>query len=589
IEASDLSHLLEKSVESVSSNLDVVANSHAVSTDNMAPAVPLFNAAQNATKSLTSDYYWLDQNGKLILSSNGTSTIYPPGTGLDLSQREAFTRPRANETTYFSGATPSVTNSSNVYIFISRPIYAIQNNSALSHSRTFDGVVAAAIDVRTLGRSLQSDLSSKFQSSVGLLDFKGTILYSANEAIIGENVFGTAVQSSIPFGLRPEFNSFLNQSLKGQAGVGDLSYKGASGTIAYQPIFVNATTSGGNQIPLQFGVLYITATDTLAASAAVLIGQERSVSLIIIMGIASVSVGIAVTTLRWNKRLDDAVSEKTSDLLAANEKLIAKANAEKDLMNITAHELRTPTQSILANTEILRRVIRRALGIQQPVQIASNAINSLQEYDSLAGDIQPIEMVEMVESSYRNAQRLQKLTQNILEVARIDNKTFQLDKETFDLNELVMQSIEDMQALLNQEDGERPRLDISYEPKQPILLVDAERTKIGEVLSNLIDNAVKFSSEGGRIDVITDKKDQGYAIVSVKDGGSGIDPEILPRLFSKFATKTGTGLGLYISKAYVEAHGGTINAENNSDKEEGKAGAIFSFTIPLASASLTTK
>jgi signal transduction histidine kinase len=264
----------------------------------------------------------------------------------------------------------------------------------------------------------------------------------------------------------------------------------------------------------------------------------------------------------------------------ANEELEAKARAEKDLMNITAHELRTPTQSILANTEILRHAIGPALGFTHAAG-GSSGEGSHSVYHSLASDIQPSEIVELVESSYRNAQRLQKLTKNILEVARIENKTARLEIETFDLNDLVKETMDDRIAVQNRESGERRRLVYSYETRQSALPVQADRTKTAEVLGNLLDNAERFSPEGGLIRVIADKRDQNFAVVTVKDGGSGIDPEILPRLFGKFATKTGTGLGLYISKAYVEAQGGTIGVENPGGLD-GPKGATFSFTLPLA-------
>ncbi|MGH9997773.1 MAG: sensor histidine kinase, partial [Nitrososphaeraceae archaeon] len=119
-----------------------------------------------------------------------------------------------------------------------------------------------------------------------------------------------------------------------------------------------------------------------------------------------------------------------------------------------------------------------------------------------------------------------------------------------------------------------------YEPnnKDNNIAVEADRGRLIQVISNLLDNAIKFTKEG-TISIITEEKDS-KVVVSVKDTGTGIDPEILPRLFSKFATKSysGTGLGLFICKSIVEAHGGSIWAENNSD---GK-GATFSFTLPLS-------
>jgi signal transduction histidine kinase len=101
--------------------------------------------------------------------------------------------------------------------------------------------------------------------------------------------------------------------------------------------------------------------------------------------------------------------------------------------------------------------------------------------------------------------------------------------------------------------------------------------RITQVISNLINNSLKFT-KSGKISVTSEKKD-GDAIVSVKDTGTGIEPEIMPKLFSKFASKSyqGTGLGLFICKSIIEAHGGRIWAENNSD---GK-GARFAFSLPI--------
>ena len=577
IVANDLGHVLENSLESVSANLDVMATSPALEYQNDSVVTELFSAAQNSTKSLTYSYFWLDSNGLLLLSYNGTSQTYSPGTGKNLSQRNFYIFPRSNGTTFFSSATPSLANASVEYVFISRPVYSF---TSPNQSKQFDGVVGAAIDLRTLGKSLESVLSPNFHSGVSLLDFKGNILYSTAQSLIGQNVFGETYQSLLPTDLKPEFNAFLNQSLKGNSGFEDLSYHGSSGTLAYQPIFVNATASDGHEIPVQFGVLYVTVADTLAGSAVNLINQQRLASLVIVIGIAGTFGGIAFATLRWNRRLDVAVKEKTSDLLTANEELASKASAEKDLMNITAHELRTPTQSILANTEILRRVIRPALGL--PQQNSSQSASLYSDYDSMLSDIQPTEMVDMVESSYRNAQRLQKLTESILEVARIDNRTFRIDKETFELNEIVRQSVEDSRNLLDRRESiERPNIKVSFEPKVDKLYVNADRTKIGEVMSNLLDNAIKFSQEGGTITIFTEKSEDGlYAVVKVRDEGPGIDPDIYPKLFTKFASKSGTGLGLYISRAYVEALGGTMMAENVTGGSE-KAGAVFSFTLPI--------
>jgi signal transduction histidine kinase len=110
------------------------------------------------------------------------------------------------------------------------------------------------------------------------------------------------------------------------------------------------------------------------------------------------------------------------------------------------------------------------------------------------------------------------------------------------------------------------------------MVVEADRERIIQVISNLLSNAVKFTKHG-TIYVSEENKD-GQVIVSVKDTGTGIDSEIIPRLFTKFTSKsqTGTGLGLFLSRSILEAHGGKIWAKNNNDEK----GSTFTFTLPLA-------
>jgi two-component system, OmpR family, sensor histidine kinase VicK len=117
------------------------------------------------------------------------------------------------------------------------------------------------------------------------------------------------------------------------------------------------------------------------------------------------------------------------------------------------------------------------------------------------------------------------------------------------------------------------------EPIENDVFIDADKSRLTQVIFNLLMNAFKFTKEG--IITINAEKKEDHVLVSIKDTGSGIDPEIMPRLFTKFATKSeeGTGLGLFISKGIVEAHGGRIWAEN-SEKSD-KRGAVFTFSLPL--------
>jgi signal transduction histidine kinase len=176
---------------------------------------------------------------------------------------------------------------------------------------------------------------------------------------------------------------------------------------------------------------------------------------------------------------------------------------------------------------------------------------------------------------------LQQLADDILDVTKIESQSLKLKKETFDLRELVTTMVNEYSEIVKKSNK---NIKLAYVPKDEkgskSLLVEADRGRISQVVSNLLSNALKFTEEGSILTTSEIKDDGNAIVVSVKDTGAGIDSEILPKLFTKFASKSfaGTGLGLYISKSIVEAHRGRLWAENNPDVR----GATFSFAIPLA-------
>ena len=220
---------------------------------------------------------------------------------------------------------------------------------------------------------------------------------------------------------------------------------------------------------------------------------------------------------------------------------------QKDFINIAAHELRTPIQPILGLSEILSNMIK---------------------------DPQQLELLQVVN---RNAKRLQRLTEDILDVTRIESQSLIIKKERFNIIEVIQNAVADSTKAV----GGR-KLKVKLLGSEDAIFVEADKGRITQVIANILNNAIRFTQDkGGEIRVNTEKKeDISEVLVEVKDTGEGIDSEVLPRLFSKFATKSigGSGLGLYISKSIVEAHGGKIWAENNTD---GK-GATFSFSLPTS-------
>ena len=196
---------------------------------------------------------------------------------------------------------------------------------------------------------------------------------------------------------------------------------------------------------------------------------------------------------------------------------------------------------------------------------------------SKKGDIEQYE--EILESINRNGKRLQRLAENILDVTKIESQSLQLKKEKFILNDLILFIFTNYESHMKK--AEIGNVKLAMAPKEDIVLVEGDKERLTQVFDNILSNAIKFTKEG-RITVSIERmkeNDKEFGVVSVKDTGSGIDSEILPRLFTKFATKsqTGTGLGLYISKRIIEKHGGKVWAENNLQE----TGATFSFSIAL--------
>ena len=167
------------------------------------------------------------------------------------------------------------------------------------------------------------------------------------------------------------------------------------------------------------------------------------------------------------------------------------------------------------------------------------------------------------------------MTNDILDVTRIESQTLKLIKEKVNVNEKILNVINDVKNQIKNPD----KLIITFSESVVMpVYIQADKGRLCQVITNLLSNAVKFSKEG-TISISANVKDN-ELIITVKDSGEGIDSAIMPRLFTKFATRSdvGMGLGLFISKNIVEAHGGRMWAENNSN---GK-GATFTFTLPLS-------
>jgi signal transduction histidine kinase len=269
-------------------------------------------------------------------------------------------------------------------------------------------------------------------------------------------------------------------------------------------------------------------------------------------------VGLALSSIQYNRELGESnrkLRKSNEQLSQQNKKIKESEKMKEEFINIAAHELRTPIQPIIGLV------------------------------DNIYANSKDEEQKEVLEIIMRNAERLKRLTDNLLDVTKIEGRSLMLKKEKLNLNILITEVLKDY--FVNKKIKQQ-MIKIVYDFKYiHDITIEADRDRLDQVIRNLLDNALKFTKSGQIIFVFIDiKKDKGEekekeVIVSVIDKGEGIPEKILPKLFTKLTIGTsssGTGLGLYISKNIIEAHGGKIWAENNRDVN----GATFRFTLPIA-------
>ena len=265
-------------------------------------------------------------------------------------------------------------------------------------------------------------------------------------------------------------------------------------------------------------------------------------------------IGLALSSIHYNIKL----RESNEMLSQQYEKVKESEKMKSEFINIAAHELRTPIQPILGVTDTMYSMVK---------------------------DKEQRELLDIVT---RNAKRLKRLSENLLDVTKIESQSLMLKKENLNLNILISEVLKEY--VHKKSNKQMVKIVYDFKCKNDDIMVEGDRVRLAQVISNLVDNAIKFTplyNNQQTIFVIVDrKKEEGkeeQAIVSIKDTGNGISKEVLSKLFSKFTTSdssTGTGLGLYICKNIVEAHGGKIWATNN--KKNGKEGVGSTFTFSLS-------
>ena len=543
----DSGKIIENALMDIVTNLKTIANSPTVQqSKEIRDHIILMNAAQSSTYNITDYYRIIDKNGKMIATSDllDNHQQYNKSKYQDFSNKSYFTIPKEKHKIYVSNLINLINNVPGFSISV--PIF----------DRTiFNGVIEASVRIDKLEKLVQQSMLLSQQNEIILVDRNGTIMFTTKKDVVGENFFSDKVQSllfnTLPLKELQNINKLLNDALNGISGLYNLNITTQTSTFSSTPISLEGD---------QFMTLLINKPYKLDAEVIHFLNLQRNFSIIAILIIVVVSSILGYLLISWNKRLQIKVNNQTiklneniEQLRKANEQLKQQDKMQKEFINITAHELRTPIQSIIGYTEMIKSFPEKTTTYMQRIE--------------------------------RNGQRLYKLIQDILDIAKIESGNLILNKTQFDLNEKINNVIKDF-TTANKIDGINENFKFIFQPIESSK-VFADRERIYQVISNLIRNAVKFTTgEETTIEIILekvkkDKKENGFVSVKIKDNGKGIDPEILPRLFSKFTTKSefgGTGLGLYISKKIIEAHGGTINGYNNS--VEGK-GATFEFILPL--------
>lgn len=520
--------------EDIRNVLSVTANGPIVASRDAAAIGDRLDRVQESLSRYVTNIVWLSSNGTLLYSVDESVR---DRIGTDLSDTRFYEIVLVTNAPYATQTLTGLDNS--VSFVIAVPVPRSQSDTS------FDGVIAAYSHTDFIVSAILNQASLGQGEQVAIVASDGTVLAHPDESFVGINVQNSAFMSGFSQGSRDIAGKSLELMLQGRSGVFD--YMDASGrefTMAYEPVSIDGRYT--------WSVAIIAPSEQLTTPFVAIFGEQQNFTLIATSLIATISGVFIGFILFLNRRLFSTVNQQDikirgqlSELQGAYERLKEQDVIKDEFINIAAHELRTPVLPIVLSAENL-------------------------------ADSMPDE--ENVKIILRNANRITKLTNDILDVSRLESNTFKLQKQKTNIRRLVEEVIQDAVYKMPADQKVKILLESSVAPAMEELLID--RGRINQVLVNLVDNAVNFTEEG-TIKVKVEPDGADIVRVSVVDQGRGIDPAVREKLFGKFVSKSdrakGTGLGLYLSKGIVEAHGGTIRGENNSSGR----GATFSFTLPV--------
>lgn len=551
VKVSDLTHIANNKLDLVTVNLETLSSSQELVDQRVELGKMLLNTAQKTTANVVDFYSWVGRNGTIIWSSsNGNDTVDEKFKVFSTAIQGYFEKIKDTQVPAYSNRIELADGQSGILILY--PIIDTQNRTITQNTtnEVFNGAILAGISSETLNKFLQSQISPLSSANLSLVDSSGMMILTGMPKLIHANVFDKKYDSSIERSTNNNnrekniINVFRSAVLNPRVGTTDVISDGKDVTVSYSPVISNG---------IHYFTIILILPHTLASSLDDLVVQQRNFAIMAMIIIISSALGIFFVITYWNKGLRRVVYIQTKELQETTKKLTYHDKLQKEFIDIAAHEFRTPIQSVLGYSEMIH----------------ANLKNFDHYFDKII----------------RNAKRLEKLTEDILDVSRIEGKNLQLSKSYFDLNQTIKQVIEDHQKEALDKD-----IQIIFDFKKNVpATVYADEARLQQVIDNLLSNAINFTQNGtititayrAQVDtrVEIDEQDKVSTVVEMKDTGTGINPEMIPRLFDKFATRSisGTGLGLYISKSIVDSHDGKIWAYNNKD---GK-GATFTFTLPI--------
>jgi signal transduction histidine kinase len=549
--AADLSHLTVNKLNSVIGSLELVSSSPNLIEYDLEKSKILLSTAQDSTEDIVDSYYWFDNNGTNIWSSSfKNDTIEERFNGFSIASHAYFEEvkdtlaPIYGDTQEWVDLQPK--------IFIAYPILDTENSTVTENNvnQIFKGVVLATINPNVLGLILNNQLSPLTSANISLVNSNGLMILKGTPEYFGINLLDPTARSlSEQFvtdnreatNLIEEIRSALLNSRTFSI---DVVASGQDLTVAYSPVLLD----GKRLLTIILALPHIP-----EASVENLVLLQRNFGLAAMVTIGIISFGVFYGVTNWHKEMRKQVQKHKLELEERAEKLAIIDQGQKEFIDIAAHEFRTPIQSVLGYSEFIR----------------SSLVNFDDYFDNL----------------FKNAKRLEKITNDILDVSKIDSQNFELSKTYFDLNDTIKKIVGN-----HEKEALDKKVKIIFEPKkQEIKTISADESKIQQVIDNLLSNALDFTKDGTitikvyDLSIRSDDRDnsetQESIAIDVKDTGSGINEEIMSRLFEKFSRRSdsGAGLGLYITKKIVDMHGGKIWAQNN----RGSKGATFTFTLPL--------